>query len=82
MANAKNVIVNKTKSMDFNYHPILGLQFTCGLSIYEIDLDSIPQNYDWKDVMELLHVKGINFVSSIIKEPIIIFSSITSNSTL
>lgn len=27
--------------MDFYYHPILGLQFTCGINLYEIDKTNI-----------------------------------------
>ena len=68
--------------MDFYYHPILGLQFTCGLSIYEIDLNSIPQNYDLRDIIILFYAKGISIVNSVIEKQVNVIPIITSNSIL
>lgn len=69
--------------MDFFYHPILGLQFTCGLSLYEIDLACIPTDYDWKKSMNLMFEKGVSFVKIEHKEAITgIHTEITTNAIL
>lgn len=73
--------------MDFNYHPILGLQFTCGMSLYEIDLDLLANNYpnykqDWKKALELLNEKGNIFVNSLTFPIIEVYNEITTNAYL
>lgn len=66
--------------MNFNYHPILGLQFTCGLAIYEIDLDALPEsNLSFEEILKLFHQQGIMFTDSSISPITNIFHRITSN---
>lgn len=68
--------------MDFFYHPILGLQFTCGLSLYEIDLACIP-TADFGDVFKLMNQKGVYFQNSYKESAItVIHTKITTNAIL
>lgn len=66
--------------MDFYYHPILGLQFTCGLTLYEIDLDVLSnEGFAWENYLKLFMEKGVFLKSSAITR---IITNITSNSIL
>ena len=68
--------------MDFFYHPILGLQFTCGLSIYEIDLAYLPET-NIEETLKLMFQKGINFINNNSEKVITeIHTEITTNAIL
>lgn len=51
--------------MNYYYDPILGLQYTSGYGLIEINLDSIPVEYSIKDIMELYAIKGVMLAKSI-----------------
>ena len=69
--------------MDFNYHPILGLQVTFGLSLCELDLDVLTyEKYDWQEAFKLLQQKGIEFFNSKSNAITKNMSQITTNSIL
>lgn len=66
--------------MNFHYHPILGMQFTCGLAIYEIDLVTLPEsNLSFEEILKLIHQKRIMLTDSSTSPITNIFHRITSN---
>lgn len=66
--------------MDFYYDPILGLQFTCGLSIFEIDLDALPEvDFSLEKWFELISEQGIQIFNPANRAITNIHTKITSN---
>lgn len=47
--------------MNFHYHPILGLQWSCGYCIIEVDIDAMP-DVPIKEAVKLWEQLGVMLV--------------------
>jgi len=50
--------------LNFYYHPILGLQYTCLDDLFEIDIAMIPQEFDVEKIITIMKQTGVQFVNS------------------